>query len=139
MLSTETILSMAREAGEEAREAGLLPSSIRDFRPSDPLAFIKPLPFLGDYIPQGWIADPNIDPFMVDSSGFGAPDEPADTIDQFIARLENYRLSGENYGFAICEVGQFQVVIRVYRPDPQDFTHTGKLTRGELRALGKRA
>ena len=54
--------------------------------------------------------------FMVDSSGFGSPGEPALTFDQLTAYIE--REDRGRFGWAIRESGQFQVVIGVYVEDP---------------------
>lgn len=75
------------------------------------------------------------DSYMVDASGFGADNEPALTIAKFTARLESLKKSGDNYGLAIIEAGQFQVVIQEYLPDSRDFTHSGALTQDDLRKV----
>ena len=133
MLSYSSIREAAQEAAQEAQEAGKLPASMREFTSRDPLQFIRTIPFLGDYVPEGWeVAGES---YMVDSSGLGSEGEPALTIGKFARRLETLKKSGENYGLAIVEAGQFQVVIQEYKPDSRDFTHTGKLTESDFALL----
>ena len=63
-------------------------------------------PDLGDYVPHGYKL---IETLFVDNSGFGMDTEPALTIPQFLAKVK------DGLGYAIVEVGQFQVHIGVYR------------------------
>ena len=67
---------------------------------------------MGDYAPQGWTAVG--DAFMVDSSGFGADDEPALSVQRFKMKLTHDLDKG--YGYAIVESGQFQVYVQAYKP-----------------------
>jgi len=109
MMSGSQIRSMQQEAAEEAARNSLTPFV---YWKHDDLGPPFPMPNLGDYVPPGW---ERVDDFMVDSSGFGAPDEPALTVDQFRARIEReiakYNAESKTVGWAIIEVGQFQVVI----------------------------
>ena len=66
-----------------------------------------PFPFLGSYVPKGWKLTTN---YFVDSSGFGEAGEPALTIRQFLGKIKTGR------GYAITEVGQFQVWIAEFEP-----------------------
>lgn len=52
--------------------------------------------------------------FFVDSSGFGADDERAMTVTQFIKSILKLYTITKNIGLAIVEVGQFQVKIGVF-------------------------
>jgi hypothetical protein len=63
------------------------------------------IPSLGDYRPRGWKL---VKTLFVDSSGFGAPDEPALTIDQFYSKVK------AGFGYAVIEAGQFQVYVGVF-------------------------
>ena len=49
-----------------------------------------------------------IDSYFVDSSGFGREDEPALTVDQFLAKVKAGRF------YAVTDIGQFQVHIGEY-------------------------
>jgi hypothetical protein len=92
------------------------------------------VPFLGDYVPAGWRpalwADMYTTPrvggywredeeatFMVDSSGFGARDEPALTLIEFRDYIMQSQRPQHTYGWAIREAGQFQIVVGVYIQD----------------------
>jgi hypothetical protein len=122
------------EAHERAELEGLVPTHIRDIDLERIPPF--PFPFIGDYIPEGWEQARDIDgdpvTLFCDSSGFGSESEPALTVKQLIGKLREYKRSGDSYGFAITQVGQFQVYVGVFKPDSRDFTHSGKLTRKEL-------
>lgn len=136
MMSQSYMDEIAAERAAEAEEEGLVP-----LRAKEILVYFEAtgrfnIPFLGTYVPTGWIRDDNIQPLFVDSSGFGAEDEPALTISQFVKRLETFAKSTDPYGFGILEAGQFQLYIGVYRVDPRDFTHTGKLTEKEMQQVG---
>jgi hypothetical protein len=65
------------------------------------------VPMLGDKVPRGWRRTSR-QPLFVDSSGFGAPDEPALTQEQFLDALT----IGKAYG--VIEAGQFQVYVAEY-------------------------
>ena len=133
MWSTQTILDIRDEATRKAKRQHTLHTKAQDF-----LAGTS-IPFLGDYVPAGWVQDPNIEPFLVDATGFGDDNEPALTQDGLYKQARNFVKSGDVFAYGVVEQGQFQVVVAVYRPDPRDFTHTGKLTERELRQVaGKR-
>lgn len=134
MLSYSTIQQIAKDAADEARELCKVPYSIRQYS-GNVESFCRRIPFLGDYVPEGWERVPEIEPLFVDSSGFGSAGEPALTLAEFSRKLAAFKKSGDNYGFAIIEAGQFQVYIAVYRPDSRDFTHSGALTRAEFSHL----
>ena len=138
MWSTQTILDIVDEHTAIAREEGLKPQRVEEA-----LAEFKSnggfssLPFLGDYLPDGWERKELT--FFVDATGRGHESEPALTIPAFIKKLEGLAKSKDNYAVAIREAGQLQVVIGLYRPDLRDFTHTGALNESELRKVaGKR-
>jgi hypothetical protein len=123
MMGIETIRRLSNVAAYRAAEEGRYPLTTTD--PED----IHNLPFLGDYTPPGWrralwsevdeaprnVWSPRPDEevtFMVDSSGFGAPDEPALTFDEFA----DYAL--RRFAWAIRETGQFQIVVGAYVRSP---------------------
>jgi len=60
---------------------------------------------LGDYTPKGYKI---VDTFFVDNSGLGQADEMALTLGQFLAKVK------KDFGYAIKEVGQFQVYVNEY-------------------------
>jgi len=132
MWSTATILDIRREASRKAKRQHKLPVKAQDFIDG------QTIPFLGDYVPKGWVQDPNIEPFMVDATGRGYETELAWTQDALRKQARNFVLSGDVYAYGVREQGPSQVVVAIYRPDPRDFTHTGALTESELRKVAGR-
>jgi len=132
MLGPETIKQMSDVAAYRAAEEGRYPLSI--WKPED----VRGLPFLGDYVPAGWryaiwsdfYQHPrNVWPrederahFMVDSSGFGSRDEPALTPSELGDFVMLPQRPQHEYGWAIVEAGQFQIVVQAY---VRDETATG--------------
>lgn len=68
------------------------------------------IPCFGGYVPRGWKRTGD-EPFFVDTSGFGAPGEPALTHEQFARELAKLP---EGVGVALIEAGQFQGYIATY-------------------------
>jgi hypothetical protein len=54
------------------------------------------------------IYEPEGEALFVDTSGFGAPDEPALTLTQFLDELE------ADKAYALVEVGQFQAYVQKF-------------------------
>ena len=139
MLDYSQIKSMAQEAAERAELEGVKPTSIFDLDLHSRNLFPLPVPFLGDYVPEGWEILPDQQgeqqSLFCDSSGFGSENEPAMSVNQLVRKLEQYAQGDNNIGFGIIEAGEFQVVIGLYRPDSRDFTHTGGFTNAELNTL----
>lgn len=109
MRSIESIMAEADEAAAKARDEGLEPY-VFDTKPS--LYNPYPFPFLGSFVPKGWQQTKY---YLVDSSGFGAPDEPAMTIEQFHDHVLETIEADPETGFAIIQNGQFQVKISEYK------------------------
>lgn len=107
MMSPSTIRTIQQEAAEKAATERRIPFVYWD---GDDLAPPFPFPNLGDYTPKGW---ERTDHFMVDSSGFGSPGEPALTTDQLVDKIKDTitKNPGKTIGWAVIEVGQFQVVL----------------------------
>ena len=107
MMSLEAIRSVKRKQARKAEKA-------RGVKGKQPwvamegagLDAIRGIPHFGDYRPKGW---EELGSRMVDASGFGAPDEPAMTPDQFLKSLV------PGHGYAITEAGQFQVYITEFK------------------------
>lgn len=97
MMSGDQIRQVATEAGKKAKRQGLKPWVCKD-KNSKPTS----IPFLGDYVPNGWAI---VDSYFVDSSGFGSPGESALTQEAFFARMKVGR------GYAVIEAGEFQVYV----------------------------
>lgn len=128
MMSAQLIKDVSDVAAYRAAEEGRKPLSIWGKRDT------QHLPFLGDYTPAGWrralwsdfYATPRVGwpwredeeaTFMVDSSGFGDRDEPALTIEEFSTFAMTPQRPQNEYGWAIRESGQFQVVVGAYIVD----------------------
>ncbi len=112
MMGLEQIREMARQAAAKAAREGRVPCLVEA---EDIAAFRQgrrfPFPFLGPYVPKGW---KKVQERFVDSSGFGASDEPALTAEEFIDRLVLGR------GYAITQAGQFQVYVGEFIPTPRN-------------------
>lgn len=136
MLSYTSIRQYAQDAVDEARAEGKTPQPVdQAIAVYENSGRFQGLPFLGDYVPEGWARCENIEPLFVDASGHGDEDEPALTIPAFIKTLRKYAKARDGYAVGIVEAGEFQVSVALYRPDPRDFTHSGKLTNSDLRRV----
>jgi hypothetical protein len=110
MMSLDYIRQMNQEAAREAAELGLEPYVYFDVAELHELAGF-PFPFIGDLRPEGWEL---VDTHFVDSSGFGADDEPALSVRQFKALVEDHITRKDPntlVGWAVIEAGQFQVYV----------------------------
>lgn len=109
MMDLTTINSITNEQAENARKFHeipytIWPGDVDKWRAGESLPI--PFPHLGDYVPDGYEADG--DAWMVDTSGFGAPDEPALTQSQLFDKLQ----TGKAYAFV--QVGQFQAYLQQF-------------------------
>ena len=111
----------AKSAKRESKQPELLLLAHKEGR-------IEPrIPSLGEFVPKGWVeADlhkllPEVSEyqrgdarganiFFVDSSGFGAEGELALTVRQFL------QMAPAGFGYAVVEVGQFQVCVKAFVP-----------------------
>ena len=136
MQSVESIRELSRQQAILAAEMGQKPLSVwpEDIEGGQ----VEGIPFLGDYLPDGYARDTlqaeydknshgvymgdndGYGAFMVDSSGFGSAGEPALTMVEFIERLT------PGY-YAIVEAGQFQVKVGKFR----------KMHKGETKACSR--
>lgn len=102
MYDIKTIKHMNNEASEKAEKSGLLPYiAEKDYDEK-----VKSCKRLGDYIPKGYKI---VNTYFVDNSGFGSESEPALTFRQFLNKVR------KGFGYAIGEVGQFQLYINEYQ------------------------
>jgi hypothetical protein len=69
------------------------------------------IPELGSGEPKGWKKEGE---FFVDSSGFGSEGEPALTTRGFIEKLREQIRAGNEYGYGVSFIGQFQVHVAYY-------------------------
>lgn len=98
MMGLETIKAMNSGKAREAKRLGKLPLILWSEADKDNL---RKIPHIGNWRPEGFTL---VRELLVDSSGFGATDEPALTFDQFCETAQ----VGKAY--AIIEAGQFQIV-----------------------------
>lgn len=104
MMDLRTIELMSMEAAERAAKKNLQPfvveqTDIDRWRGETPRF---PFPNLGSFVPAGWREEREL---FVDTSGFGAPDEPALTASQLVEQLKPGR------GYGITRIGQFQAYV----------------------------
>ena len=102
MMDLRTIQSMAREAAKEARKNGILPLEIWPEDLDRGISLLHDIPFIGNMRPKGY---KKVNEYFVDSSGFGAEDEPALTIRAFLKKLR------PGYAYAVTQAGQLQVYV----------------------------
>lgn len=111
MMSLETIRSMSDEAARRAKRAKKQPwhpETIEDITVDN----LRKLPHLGSFTPPKW--EDTEDNWFVDSSGFGSEGEPALTINQLVSRLKEHFATHPCAGYAIGDVGQFQLYVHAY-------------------------
>ena len=108
------IQQLAQEATYEAERQGLRPATakevIRNFKHSNRFN----IPFLGDYIPEGWEEVVTGNLLFVDTTGRGAVGS-AITQFEFYKRAQALASGSEVFGFGVVEQGQFQALVATYR------------------------
>lgn len=114
MMDTATIRALADEQAERAAREGQTPYVPWDEREVGEYGFVRPVPFpnIGSYEPEGWEL---VEHQLVDKTGLGAEDEPALTLSQLKAWINEGLAQKRSYGYALIEEGQFQVVIGRFR------------------------
>lgn len=77
------------------------------------------IPFLGDYIPEGWVRLYEIEPVFVDTTGRGHPVGSIITQFEFAKRIQALRDKhpGEVLGYGVIELGQLAALVAVYRKE----------------------
>ncbi len=113
MMGIETIKEMNREAAAEAAQDMRIPFVYANADEVNAgVGF--PFPFIGDYEPEGWA---EVDRHFVDSSGMGADDEAALSVTQFLKLIDERIKANPRVGWAVIDVGQFQVYVGEYERD----------------------
>ena len=102
MLSLEYIVRENNKATRRAKKEGKIPYIAR-YNGDE---YVKTCEKFGNYIPKGW---QKINTYFVDNSGFGSESETALTFGNFLTKVK------EGYGYAIGEMGEFQVYIHEYK------------------------
>ena len=138
MMDLQTIISLNKKAGKQAREDDLEPKvlnsdDIHNLNLGD-ISSISDIPYLGTHIPSGckkfdvnklkdkldlpsWWYSSKILPrgeLWCDSSGFGESDEPALNTLQLIKVISRLFKNKPGLGFGLYSTGQFQVGVRVF-------------------------
>lgn len=115
MMSPETIRQMSDEQARKASARRKVPYVPFDEDEVESWGNGKPFPFpnLGSYRPRGWTL---IEELFCDASGLGSENEPALTPRQLREKVRDIiRGDGsKTYGFAITDVGQFQLYVGVF-------------------------
>jgi hypothetical protein len=111
MMSLEAIKRMSSEAATVAAATNERPFTYWNAAEVDELEGF-PFPFLGDFEPPGWR---EVDRHFVDSSGFGADDEPALSARQFRQVILDRIAEVPGTGWAVVEAGQFQVYVAEFQ------------------------
>ena len=139
MMDLQTIISLNKKAGKQAREDDVEPKILsydeRNELEEGNIEPIRSIPSLGTHIPSGWkkfnvnkLKDKLDVPdwwygskilkggeLWRDSSGFGAADEPALTVSQFVDVVSKLVKENPHLGFGLYSTGQFQSGVRVYK------------------------
>lgn len=105
MMDLATIKAVNKEKTELAKQDNIQPFIIESQGQIDNF---KNFPFMhiGDHVPEGWEL---VNTYFVDASGFGADDEAALSINQFLNKLR------VGFGYAVTESGQFQVYVGEFK------------------------
>ena len=75
-----------------------------------------PFPFIGMTDPKGW---QRVNSLFVDSSGYGAADEPSLTIAKLSEQIRESLRADKHYGYGVRDTGQFQFWLGVYKKTTQ--------------------
>lgn len=102
---------MSDEAAQRAAKSGRRPYAPYDEAEVDSYPPF-PFPSIGDYEPPGW---EKVEDLFADSSGFGRENEPALTVRGLKEKVKEYLREPGTHGFAITEIGQFQVYVGVFK------------------------
>jgi len=116
MMSLALIEELNREAGDKARTEDIHPYLIKTLTQINNMPPF-PFPFVGDAAEDFDIRyGERITNLFCDSSGMGAEDEPALTVNQLVEKLkELFFANHEELRVAIVEHGQFQLYLGVWK------------------------
>ena len=110
MHSLQTIRAMNAEAGAATRARRTRARRVRD------IDDLHGIPFLGDACEDIDATHKRLDTLFCDISGFGRPDEPALTLKQFQAKVQEFLDEDTTRPLlvAIEEHGQFQAHVAIW-------------------------
>jgi len=116
MMSLATIRHMSDEQARKAsavRKVPYVPFDVEEVERWGTGGKPFPFPNLGSYRPHGWILE---DELFCDASGFGGENEPALSPRKLREKVKEIIGGDESktYGFAITDVGQFQLYVGVF-------------------------
>jgi len=104
MMSLDAIRELSDELAEQAE--------LNDLEPREAICdgdeTVKYMPAIGSYDPPGFT---QTNEYFCDSSGFGSPNEPALTFEQFLTTVKKGRF------YAIGDQGQLQLYVREFKLD----------------------
>jgi hypothetical protein len=109
MMDIQTIIAMNKTRTNKAKRHGRQPATYNaaELATMSAQEICRKIPAMGDYVPKGW---KKVEEHFVDASGFGAPGEPAMTIEAFAKMVKEK----PSHGWGIGETGQFQCYIWEY-------------------------
>ena len=108
MMDGRTIREMSQKAARQAARKHLCPLIVEKEDIPNLYEHLREMPNFGDYRPKKWEL---VETYFVDSSGFGSEGEPAWTIKRFLEHVSQQAEKGGGFGYALIEVGEFQVYI----------------------------
>jgi len=113
------IRQLVAEASELAKEQGLRPSLATEVVKTYAHSHRLNIPFLGDYLPEGWIRMYDFEPIFVDITGRGQPGDPAITAFEFYRRAQQHTKSESSVvlAYGVIEQGQTQALVAAYRKE----------------------
>ena len=114
MFGLETIRAMNAESGMKARAKKLKPFELNSEEQIDEMPPF-PFPNFGDKADDMDEQYDRVDSLFVDSSGFGAPHEPALNADQLLTKIRELFEEHGTLLFAIESQGQFQLHVGVWK------------------------
>ncbi len=116
MWSLEVIKDLNKKAAKSATEEGTVPYL---FCIDSNIAAVR-VPMIGDMASEVDEKHERIDTLFVDTSGWGAPDEPALTQRQFLEKISELRTEHGPILLALEECGQFQGYCAVWKAEDKE-------------------
>jgi len=114
MFTGDTLVSLNAEAALAAAAKNLVPFIPWDVSEIDAIGidFLRKIPNIGSLdVSDAWDL---LEEVLVDSSGYGAPGEPALTLNGCLEFIKEQVSKSSKRGFALVGTGQFQVVLGVF-------------------------
>jgi hypothetical protein len=109
MMSLEQIVSLSDDQAKLAKKFGYTPYPLKSLDVDTIKRF--PFPNIGSYRPAGWEL---VDYKTCDKTGMGSEYEPTLTVRGLLQWIKDCQQENKDYGMAIIEEGEFQVVIGLF-------------------------